>query len=59
MYFLDEDMKALMVFLTRKSTPTSTNATLSGFRKIRAFKELHTAISNSSFEIDILAHLRK
>jgi DNA helicase HerA-like ATPase len=57
--FLDEDIKALMVFLTRKSTPRSDNATLSGFRKLRAFKELHTSVSNSSFEVDILNHLRK
>lgn len=57
--FLDEDIKAMLVFLTRKSKPTSETATLSGYRKLRALIDLHTAKSNQSFETEILSLLRK
>ncbi len=56
--YLDEDMRALLVFLTRKSTPTST-ANLSGFRKLRAIASLHTPTIQESFEIEIIKALRK
>ncbi len=56
--FLDEDIKAMLVFLTRKSKPTSDNATLSGYRKLRSLINLHTPNSNTSFEVEILKHLR-
>lgn len=57
--YLDEDMKAMLVFLTRKLSPTSKNATLSGYRKLRSLIDLHTPFSETSFEIEILKHLRK
>ena len=55
--YLDEDMKALLVFLTRKSTPTGT-ANLSGFRKLRAIAGLHTPTIQESFETEIIKALR-
>jgi DNA helicase HerA-like ATPase len=56
--FLDEDMKALLVFLTRKSKPNGT-ATLSGYRKLRSLIDLHTAVSHQSFETEILRVIRE
>lgn len=55
--YLDEDMRALLVFLTRKSTPTGT-ANLSGFRKLRAIAGLHTPTIQESFETEIIKALR-
>lgn len=55
--YLDEDMRALLVFLTRKSTPKST-ANLSGFRKLRAIAGLHTPTIQESFETEIIKALR-
>lgn len=56
--FFDEDMLALLTFLTRKSAPGK-QATYSGFRLLRQFISLHTKISNTSFELEILKSLRK
>ncbi|MCB9056862.1 MAG: ATP-binding protein [Chitinophagales bacterium] len=56
--YLDEDMRALLVFLTRKSTPNGT-ANLSGFRKLRAIANLHTPTVQESFEIEIVKALRE
>ena len=56
--FMDEDIKALMVFLTRKSTPKS-QATYSGYRKLRDIIELHTPKSDASFEVSVLKELRE
>lgn len=57
--FIDEDMKALLVFLTRKTKPTSETAILSGFRKLNKIKHLHTSIADKSFEIEIMECLRQ
>lgn len=56
--YLDEDMRALLVFLTRKSTPNG-SANLSGFRKLRAIANLHTPTVQESFEIEIVKALRE
>jgi len=56
--FLDEDMKAMLIFLTRKSKPGGT-ATLSGFRKLRNLIDLHTPTSEESFEKEIISDLRE
>ena len=56
--YLDEDMKALLVFLTRKTTPQA-NATLSGFRKLRGILDLHTSTLQTSFETEIVNSLRR
>jgi DNA helicase HerA-like ATPase len=55
--YLDEDMRALLVFLTRKSTPNGA-ANLSGFRKLRSIANLHTPTIQESFEIEIIKSLR-
>lgn len=55
--YLDEDMRALLIFLTRKSTPSG-NANLSGFRKLRAIANLHTPTIQESFETEIIKALR-
>lgn len=56
--FLDEDIKAMLVFLTRKQKPNG-NATLSGYRKLRSLIDLHTSKSDSAFEIEIVNALRQ
>ncbi|HNP19715.1 MAG TPA: DUF87 domain-containing protein [Fulvivirga sp.] len=56
--YLDEDMRALLIFLTRKSTPNG-SANLSGFRKLRAISNLHTPTIQQSFEIEIVKALRQ
>jgi hypothetical protein len=56
--YFDEDMKALLVFLTRKRKPTDTSATLSGYRKLSSLKSLHTSTQQESFERDILKSVR-
>lgn len=55
--FFDEDMIALLTFLTRKPAPGK-QASYSGFRLLRQFQGLHTELSNTSFEVEILAALR-
>lgn len=56
--YLDEDMRALLVFLTRKSTPNG-SPNLSGFRKLRAITSLHTPTIQESFETEIIKALRE
>lgn len=55
--YFDEDMKALLVFLTRKLTPNA-SATIDGFRKLRSIINLHTPTIQESFETEILKALR-
>jgi DNA helicase HerA-like ATPase len=54
----DEDLKALLVVLTRKSKPGG-NANISGFRKLRGILNLHTSSTEKPFEIEILEYLRE
>jgi hypothetical protein len=54
----DEDLKALLVFLTRKSKPSG-NASISGFRKLRSMQEQHTASSSQPFAEEIIQSLRE
>jgi DNA helicase HerA-like ATPase len=54
----DEDLKAILAFLTRKKTPGGT-ATVSGYKKLRGIIKLHTSSSKESFEQDIIKSLRK
>jgi len=53
----DEDLKAILIFLSRKSKPGG-NASLSGFRKIRGIAELHTETVGKPFEEEIVEELR-
>ena len=55
--WLDEDMKALLVFLTRKRNLTG-SANLTGYRKLAPLKEHHTVKSDAPFEADIVRCLR-
>jgi uncharacterized protein DUF87 len=54
----DEDLKALLVFLTRKSKPGS-NSLVNGYLKIRSVQDLHTDTVGKPFETEIIDELRK
>lgn len=56
--WVDEDLKALLVFLTRKRN-LSGAASLTGYRKLVPLKDYHTIQSDSPFEVDIVEQLRK
>lgn len=56
--YFDEDMLALLTFLTRKQGPGK-NATLGGFRLFREYQNLHTELTDRPFEIEILNSLRE
>ncbi len=53
----DEDLKALLVFLTRKRTPGG-NANVSGYGKLRDIIDLHTDTTGKPFETEIIEALR-
>jgi|28_taG_2_1085356.scaffolds.fasta_scaffold00113_43 DNA helicase HerA-like ATPase len=55
--YFDEDMLAMLKFLTRKNKPKA-SATVSGYRKLNSLNSLHTSSSSGSFEVDILKSLR-
>lgn len=54
----DEDLAALLVFLTRKSKPGG-RPNISGYIKLRDIAKLHTETVDKPFEEDILNELRK
>jgi DNA helicase HerA-like ATPase len=53
----DEDLKSILIFLTRKRSAGGA-ANVSGYRKLRGIKNLHTAASDQSFEEEIIKKLR-
>ncbi|TBR56703.1 ATPase [Westiellopsis prolifica IICB1] len=53
----DEDLKAMLVFLSRKRTPGG-SVNVDGFIKLRSIAELHTDTVSNSFEIEIIEELR-
>lgn len=53
----DEDLKAILAFLTRKKTPGGA-ANVSGYRKLRGIINLHTNATDQSFEVEIINQLR-
>lgn len=53
--WVDDDLKALLVFLIRKSDLTGVNIT--GYRKLDPFRKYHTAQSDSPFLTDIIDNL--
>ncbi len=53
----DEDLKALMVFLTGKRTPGG-SVNVSGYKKLRGVLGLHTDSTDESFEAEIVKLLR-
>jgi DNA helicase HerA-like ATPase len=54
----DEDLKAVLVMLTRKKVPGH-QANVSGFRKLQPFRPYHSATNTQSFEDAIVAQLRE
>jgi len=54
----DEDLKALMIFLSRKTKPNAINATISGYLKLRGLIKLHTSTTGKPFEQEIVDELR-
>jgi DNA helicase HerA-like ATPase len=53
----DEDLKAILVFLSRKRKPGG-NPDVDGFIKLRGIVELHTETVDKPFEVEILEQLR-
>lgn len=53
----DEDLKAILVFLTRKRSPGK-SANVSGYLKLRGIKDLHTDTTGDPFEVAIIKELR-
>lgn len=53
----DEDLKAMLTFLTRKTSP-GRNASVNGFLKLRPLQPLHTDTVDKPFEQDIIERLR-
>jgi hypothetical protein len=53
----DEDLKAIMVFLSRKRKPGG-NADVDGYIKLRGIVELHTETVDKPFEVEIVEQLR-
>ena len=53
----DEDLKALLVFLTRKPKPNG-SASVSGYRKLRSILDLHTTANDKPFQEEIIESLR-
>ncbi|MGN6292443.1 MAG: ATP-binding protein [Chitinophagaceae bacterium] len=54
----DEDLKALLVFLTRKRTPGGA-VNVSGYQKLRGIVEQHTNTGVKPFEEEIIEKLRE
>lgn len=54
----DEDLKALLVFLTRKRTPGGA-VNVSGYQKLRGIVEQHTNTGIKAFEEEIIEKLRE
>jgi len=55
--WLDDDLKAMLVMLTRSSRPGGSK-NLSGFIKLRSMRQLHTETVNKPFADDIIDLLR-
>ncbi len=56
--WVDEDLKAILVMLTRKRELTDKSANLTGYRILAPLKEYHTVQSDISFEDEIITGLR-
>ncbi|NET39199.1 MAG: DUF87 domain-containing protein, partial [Cyanothece sp. SIO1E1] len=55
----DDDLKALLVMLTRRREPGQTSLLCNGYRILSSIKEQHTSTVQEPFEDDILKNLRK
>lgn len=56
--WIDEDLKAILVMLTRKRDLSSRTENISGYRKLVSLRNYHTIQSNVSFEQSIISNLR-
>jgi len=56
--WIDEDLKAILAFLTRKTKPGG-NANVSGYRKLRDMIDLHTSTTAAPFKQEIIKELRR
>lgn len=54
----DEDMQALLVFLTKRRTSAAKVANVSGYQKFRGIIDQHTATSTAQFDVEIVDALR-
>ena len=54
----DEDLKSLLVMLTRKTSPSG-KASVNGYLKLRGIIDLHTETIGKSFTVEILDELRR
>lgn len=54
----DEDMQAIVVFLTKRKVPSSAS-TVSGYLKFRGIIEQHTPTATKQFDVEIVDSLRK
>jgi hypothetical protein len=54
----DDDLKALLVMLTRRRNPGAGPPDCAGFRILRPLTDFHTSVEQDAFETDILAQLR-
>jgi hypothetical protein len=54
----DENLKAILVFLTRKRSPSG-NVNVDGYIKLRGISDLHTETVDKPFEEEIIEEIRK
>jgi hypothetical protein len=54
----DEDLKSILVFLTRKRMPGKP-PNVDGYIKLRGISNLHTEVSDKPFEVEIVEELRR
>jgi hypothetical protein len=54
----DDDLKALLVMLTRRRNPGPGSPDCAGFRILRPLTDFHTSVEQDAFETDILTQLR-
>lgn len=55
----DDDLKALLVMLTRRRNPGTGSPDCAGFLILRPLTDFHTAVEQDAFEVDILRRLRQ
>ncbi len=56
--WVDEDLRTLLVFLTRKRNLTG-SVNISGYKKLNPLKPYHTSLNDTAFEEDIVNKLRE
>lgn len=54
--WLTEELRSLLIMLFQK---TESGQSVGGYQKLKVAVRLHTSTTNSSFQVDIVSHLRK